>query len=97
MSYDMPVILLAVFSFSKQGNAGDYVELTALLLTFFVFKFSWLSRAFAQLMEKSKSSFHLINDRILKMLILRSCQKYGVENRELEEMEQEIISILNKK
>lgn len=96
MSKDMPLILLAVFSFSRRGNNGEYIELTALLITFLVFKFSWLSQAFARIMERSKTSIHLINDRILKMLILRSCQKYGVENPELEKMEKEIINILSK-
>ncbi|MDI6400702.1 hypothetical protein QLX67_01755 [Balneolaceae bacterium ANBcel3] len=90
------LVLVSVFVLSWMGITGEYISVAAGIVFFCILKFGWLRNlvdiAYSRL---KKQPLHL-NDRLLKMLVLRYAIKEDISVKEIQKMEQEILTLVNK-
>ncbi len=90
------VVLVSVFVLSWMGITEQYVSVVVGIIVFCFLKFGWYRYAVEWLYGKTKSDTLLLNDRILKMLILKYAIKEDIPVKEVDAMEKEILSLVNK-
>jgi hypothetical protein len=95
-SWDPLVILFAVASISYMGILGQYADVVYGLLFFVLFRFSWLRKMFDSFYERYSKEITL-NDRTLKMVVVRSAMTNQVQIPEIQRMESRIKELMRKR
>ena len=98
MNIEMLLVLLAVLMISIKGIHGEYVQVVLGFLFFFLFKFGW----FRMLVNKWKGDEQKgipLNDRIMRMLIVKYSLHEGIDLREknVNQWEKDIQNLLRKR
>ena len=95
---DITLYGLAFVMFSYWGMSGQYVILVFGILYFFVFKIGLVRRLFVKLDDKwTGKNGLLVNDRVLKMALLRFSLREHLRNTDLQNMENSIRELMNKR
>ena len=89
--------LLAVGVLSMEGIAGNYTALVLGLIFFLVFKFGLYRRLINRLFLTDDPKKITLNDRLLRMIIVKYAMAEGVEIGEIQNMEKEAIRLVKKK
>jgi hypothetical protein len=89
------ILISAVASISYLGIQQQYYELFTALVFFMVFRFGWLRKLFDTFYQKRSGSITL-NDRVMKMVVIKSAIQHRVEIPGLRSMEQQIIDAMTK-
>ncbi len=90
------VVLISILVLSWMGITEQYLSVFIGILFFCVLKFGWF-RAFVEwLYEKLFKGTLLLNDRVLKMMILKYAMKENISVKEVDAMENEILSLISK-
>ncbi len=93
--HDFVIVTAAVVPLSWFGIQEMYGHLAAGFLLFFIFKFGWF-RQFADKMQRSDKQKPTLNDRILKMVIVKKALADGISLKETEEMEKNLTAAIEK-
>lgn len=98
MNIEMLLVLLAVLMISIKGIHGEYIQVVLGFLFFFLFKFGW----FRMLINKWKGDELKgipLNDRIMRMLIIKYSFHEGIDLREknVNQWEKDIQNLLRKR
>lgn len=92
LNYEFVVILITVAVLSVKGMNGDYIQLILGFIYFFFLKFGWLRK----IVDKWYDSRHKVvtlNDRVLKMIILKYAYKEGITVEEISSWESDIFDL----
>lgn len=93
-----PVILaIAVGALSVLGINEQYYDLFIGFLVFFLFKFGWYRKLVDRLYHKWKKKSITLNDRLLRMIIIRYAQAEGENVAEVDKMEKDFLKLINQK
>lgn len=95
LSFDALVLTASVISISYLGILEMYYELAVALLFFMIFRFGWLRRAFDKFYN-SRNPGITLNDRVMKMLVIRTAMSNDVEIQRLKSMEEDILALMKK-
>lgn len=90
------VVLISIFVLSWMGITGQYLSVVVGIVFFCVLKFGWYRMLIDWLYGKKVSGALLLNDRVLKMMILKYAIKEDIPVKEVDAMEKEILSLINK-
>lgn len=96
ISYEPLVILASVASISYMGISEAYSDVGYGLLFFIIFRFGWVRKMFDTFYEKYSSRISL-NDRVLKMVVLRAAMEHSVPIKEVDQMEKTIKDLMKKR
>jgi hypothetical protein len=96
MSFDPLVLLLAVLSLSYLGVHEEYTSLGYGLLFFILFRFGWLRKGFDQMYIRVNEGISL-NDRVMKMVIVRQALNEDITIRQIQQMENQIRELMQKR
>lgn len=89
--------LIAVGVLSMKGIDGNYLELILGMVFFLVFKFGMYRRVINKLFVTDDPKKVTLNDRLLRMIIVKFAMAEGVEIGEIQHMEKEAIRMVEKK
>ncbi len=90
------VVLVSVLSLSWMGITDQYLSVVIGILVFCVLKFGWFRWLVEWFYSKKSQGNLLLNDRVLKMIILKYAIKEDIAVKEVDAMEKEILSLINK-
>lgn len=90
------VVLAAVASISYAGIAQNYPGVGYGLLFFILFRFGWIRRAFDSFYERYSGNISL-NDRVMKMLIVKNAMQFSIPVSQVAAMEEHIKSLMRKR
>lgn len=90
---DVLVLVVAVISISYLGIEGDYQGVLIGLLFFMIFRFGWARKLFDSFYTKYHQSISL-NDRVMKMLIIKTAIANHVPVPGIQRMEQNILDLM---
>ncbi len=90
------VVLFSVVVLSWMGITEQHASVFLGIIIFCILKFGWFRWAVEWLYGLKSSESLLLNDRVLKMLILKYAIKEDIPVRETDAMEKEILSLVNK-
>ncbi|MCC5925132.1 MAG: hypothetical protein JJU41_01110 [Bacteroidetes bacterium] len=96
LTWDPLVILLAVASISYMGIEEQYTDVVYGLLFFILFRFGWLRKMFDSFYERYSKQISL-NDRVLKMVVIKSAMSNNINVPELQRMESRIKELMRKR
>ncbi|MCH8495379.1 MAG: hypothetical protein LAT57_07070 [Balneolales bacterium] len=96
VSFDGFILLLAVASISYLGMQEFYSDMVYGLLFFIVFRFGWIKKGFDVFYDRFNDGITL-NDRALKMVIIREALRNDVAIQELRNMEAQILELMQKR
>ena len=96
VTHDAFILVLAVVSISYLGMQQAYTDFAVGLLFFFLIRFGWIRKGFDRFYERFNTGIGL-NDRLLKMIVIRKAISEGVTIPELKRMEDQILSLMEKK
>jgi hypothetical protein len=96
ISFDPLVLLLAILSLSFLGVTEEYTSLGYGLLFFILFRFGWLRKGFELLYDKVNEGIGL-NDRVMKMVIIREALNEDVRIKQVYQMEDQIRVLMQKR
>lgn len=96
ITWEPLVIIVAVASISYMGISGYYADVVYGLLFFIVFRFGWFRKVFDSFYERYNEQISL-NDRVLKMVVLRSAMRNSVPIKEVSVMENTIKELMRKR
>ncbi len=88
------VVLVAVVALSLLGINEAYYELIVGFLFFFLFKFGWYRKGIDRVYPKFKSGGLTLNDRLLRMLVLKYALAEGANVKEVEKMEHDFLKLI---
>ncbi len=93
---EIVVVIVAMLVLSWMGITGEYLSVFLGIVIFCVLKFGW----FRFLVEWSYGNLFrgtlLLNDRVLKMIILNYAIRENIPVKEVDAMEKEILSLIGK-
>ncbi len=89
------VVLISVFVLSWMGITEQYLSVVTGIVIFCVLKFGWFRMLVEWLYSKTIDRTLLLNDRVLKMIILKYAIKEDIPVKEVDAMEKEILSLIN--
>lgn len=95
--YEIVTFLIAVAVLSFQGMEGQYLALVLGLGFFLFFKFGMYRRLIDKFFTTDDVSKGSLNDRLLRMIMVRYALSEGVEISEIQKMEKEAIKLVEKK
>jgi hypothetical protein len=87
------ILMTSVASISYLGIQQQYYEMFTALVFFLVFRFGWLRKLFDTFYQKRSGSITL-NDRVMKMVVIKSAIQHRVEIPGLRSMEQQILDAM---
>lgn len=95
ISFDGLILLISVLSISYLGIMGQYTDVFYALLFFIIYRFGWMRKGFDSFFKKYHKGIGL-NDRIIKMLIIRKALRNEIEIPQVRHMEQNILNLMQK-
>lgn len=95
LSNESVILVAAVASISYLGIAELYTELFLSLLFFLVLRFGWLRKLFDRFYQQ-RSGAMTLNDRVMKMVVVKTAIAYRLEVPGLRAMEQELIDAMTR-
>jgi hypothetical protein len=95
LSFEGLILLVSVLSISYLGIQGQYTDVFYGLLFFIVFKFGWMRKGFDSFFTRYHKGIGL-NDRVVKMLIIRKALRNEIEIPQVRHMEQNILNLMQK-
>lgn len=95
LSSESLVLIAAVASISYLGILELYSDLFLALLFFLVFRFGWLRKLFDNFYQNRSGSMTL-NDRVMKMVVIKAAISERLEVPGLRAMEQELIDAMTR-
>jgi hypothetical protein len=95
LSNESLVLIAAVASISYLGILELYSDLFMALLFFLVFRFGWLRKLFDNFYQNRSGSMTL-NDRVMKMVVIKAAISERLEVPGLRTMEQELIDAMTR-
>lgn len=87
------ILIVAVGSISYLGIEGEYQSLIVALLFFMIFRFGWARKLFDSFYSKYHQGISL-NDRVMKMLIVKTAMANHVSVPGIQRMEQDILNLM---
>lgn len=90
LNKDFIQLLIATFALSFMGINGMYIEVAAGILYFFLFKVSLLRRLWDKLDKSAKNDKLPLNDRVLRMVLVRLSLHENMPPVEIEKLENHI-------
>lgn len=93
---EVVVVLISIFVLSWMGITEQYYSVFLGILFFCILKFGWLRGGITWLYSNKAGASLLLNDRTLKMIILTYAIKEDIPVKEVDAMEKEILSLVNK-
>lgn len=97
LDYEFVVVLIAVASLSVFGINEQYYNLTLGFLFFFLFKFGWYRKLIDRLYHKRNTGKLTLNDRLLRMMVVKYAQAAGENVGEVDKMEKDFLKIIHQK
>lgn len=88
------VVLASVAALSLLGIHQHYEALTIGFVLFFLFKFGWYRKFIDALYEKKSSGKLTLNDRLLRMMVLKYAHAEGINVIEVEKMEKDFLRLI---
>ncbi len=88
------VVLISILVLSLMGITGQYESVVFGIIMFCFLKFGWIRYLVEWLHGKLFEGTLLLNDRVLKMIILKYAIKEDVPVKEVGAMEKEILSLI---
>ncbi len=88
------VVLLSVLVLSWMGITDQYLSVFLGIVFFCILKFGWFRWLVEWLYGKISNTSMLLNDRVLKMIILKYAIKEDIPVKEVDAMEKEILSLI---
>lgn len=95
LSTESVVLIAAVASISYLGVSELYADLFLSLLFFLVLRFGWLRKLFDNFYQRKSGSMTL-NDRVMKMVVVKTAISNRLEVPGLRAMEQELIDAMTR-
>lgn len=92
---DITLLVIAGIFLSWMGMTGQYLALVIGVVFFFLFKLGLLRWAIDWLFKQFKTGITL-NDRLLKMIVLKYAIFEGIQVPEIEDMDQKIQDLMTK-
>jgi hypothetical protein len=96
LSFDPLVLLTAVLALSYLGIQEEYTSLGYGLLFFILLRFGWLRKGFELMYVRVNEGIGL-NDRVMKMVIIREALYHDVNIRQVHQMEDRIRTLMQKR
>lgn len=98
LNIEMLLVLLAVLVISLKGMDGEYLQVVLGFLFFFLFKFGWL-RSLVDKWKGDQLKGIPLNDRIMRMLIIKYALHEGIDLNEknVNQWEKDIQNLLRKR
>ncbi|MEX0680275.1 MAG: hypothetical protein WD097_02765 [Balneolales bacterium] len=93
---EIVLLLISVFVLSWMGITEQYESVIVGILIFCLLKFGWLRNSVEWLYSKMLKQTLLLNDRVLKMFILKYAVREDIPVYEVDDMEKEILSLVNR-
>ena len=93
---EIVVVIVAMLVLSYMGITGEYLSVFLGIALFCVLKFGWLRFAVEWIFGKLLRGTLLLNDRVLKMIILKYAIRENIPVKEVDSMEKEILSLIGK-
>ncbi len=90
------VVLVSLLVLSWMGISEQYLSVFTGIVVFCVLKFGWFRFLVEWLYKKLFKGTLLLNDRVLKMLILKYALRDSIPVKEVDAMEKEILSLISK-
>lgn len=95
LTIDGFVLVLSVISISYLGMNGMYSDMLVALLFFMIFKFGWIRKPFDGFYNK-RNPGPTLNDRVIKMLVIRTAMANRLDIPGLKSMEDEMIHLMTR-
>ncbi len=93
---EIVVVIVSMLVLSWMGITGEYTSVFLGILVFCVLKFGWFRFLVEWLYGKLIQGTLLLNDRVLKMIILKHAIREDIPVREVDAMEKEILTLIGK-
>jgi len=93
---EIVVVIISMLVLSWMGIAGEYASVFVGIVVFCVLKFGWLRFIVEWLYGKMIQGTLLLNDRVLKMVILKHAIREDIPVKEVAAMEKEILTLIGK-
>jgi hypothetical protein len=93
---EIVVVIVAMLVLSWMGVTGEYLSVFLGVAVFCVLKFGWLRFLVEWVYEKLLHGTLLLNDRVLKMIIINYAIRENIPVKEVDAMEKEILSLIGK-
>ncbi len=93
---EIVVVIVSMLVLSWMGISGEYVSVFVGIVVFCVLKFGWFRFIVEWLFGKMIKGTLLLNDRVLKMIILKHAIREDIPIKEVDAMEKEILSLIGK-
>lgn len=96
LDIEFVLLLISVAALSVMGMNGAYVQLGLGFVFFFILKFGWYRKAVNKWYESRAKTVGL-NDRVLKMIILKYALREGITPDEINKWESDISDLMAKR
>ncbi len=93
---EIVVVIVSMLVLSWMGITGEYASVFLGIIVFCVLKFGWFRFSVEWLYGKLIQGTLLLNDRVLKMIILKHAIRENIPVGEVDAMEKEILSLIGK-
>ncbi len=93
---EIVVVIVAMIVLSWMGITGEYLSVFLGISVFCVLKFGWFRFLIEWTYQKVFRGTLLLNDRVLKMIILNYAIRENIPVKEVDAMEKEILSLIGK-
>lgn len=90
------VVLVSMVVLSWMGIGEQYLSVFVGIIVFCILKFGWFRFFIEWLYGKLFAGTLLLNDRVLKMMILKYAIKENIPVKEVDAMEKEILSLISR-
>ncbi len=90
------VVLVSMVVLSWMGIGEQYLYVFVGIIVFCILKFGWFRFFIEWLYGKLFAGTLLLNDRVLKMMILKYAIKENIPVKEVDAMEKEILSLISR-
>lgn len=94
---EIVVVIVALVVLSWMGIGGEYLSVFLGIAVFCVLKFGWFRSLVEWGYETMFKGTFLLNDRVLKMIILNYAIRADIPVKEVDAMEEEILSLIGKR
>ncbi|MDG5765955.1 hypothetical protein QA596_00660 [Balneolales bacterium ANBcel1] len=91
---ELVVVLISIVVLSWMGITGQYLSVVVGIVFFCILKFGLFRWLVEWLYSKMKQGRLLLNDRVLKMIILKYAIREDIPVKEVDAMEKEILSLI---
>ncbi len=95
LTIDGFILVISVVSISFLGMTGQYADMLIALLFFMIFKFGWIRKPFDGFYNK-RNPGPTLNDRVIKMIVIRTAMQHRMDIPGLKSMEDEMIMLMTR-